>query len=254
MPYPNRLNNRYKALIERNAGILRRASVLDLASHDGRWSFAALKNGARRVVGLEGHRELVADAEQTFAQYGIPRKQYRFVCGDLFDTVKAFKAGSFDVVFCFGIFHMHNRHYEMLHQIERLAPKYLIMDVWILPFTNDPVTYLLPHVVDEHGVARYVPGFNYPLALRQTAGQPVSLRDGGGIKFRDSVSDAAVPDVMMHAYPSQAALEWLLAEAGFGELDYFDWRNASLESWDHVADYATGQRVSLKARNLRIPS
>ena len=253
MPIPNRLNNRYKAMIERNADQLKGASVLDLASHDGRWSFAALQTGAQSIVGLEGQSELVAEAEKSFAEYGIDSDRYRFVCGDLFETVKELDAGTFDVVMCFGFFHMHNRHYEILQQIQRLAPKHLIMDVWILPSTNDPITYLIPHRVDGRGSARYMPEFPYPPALREEANVPDSPRDGSGIKFGPISSTEAAPEVMLLAQPSETALTWLLAEAGFGEIDSFDWKNAPIDNWHGLADYQVGQRVSLIAKNLRVP-
>ena len=48
-----RLNVRHQAIIEANRDILKDARVLDLASHDGRWSFAALKAGAAHVTGVE---------------------------------------------------------------------------------------------------------------------------------------------------------------------------------------------------------
>jgi len=251
LPVPNRLNNRYKALIERHSDVLEGASVLDLASHDGRWSFAAAKSGAARVVGLEGQQVLVDDAEKSFDFYGIAQSRYRFVCGDLFQTIKDLQPGSFDVVMCFGFFHMHNRHHEMLREVQRLSPKYLIMDVWVLPFTTDPVTYLIPHVVDPYGSARFAPEFNYPLAYREPADQPVSPRDGSAIKFLDK-ADGALREVMVIAQPSQTALEWLLAEAGFGDFDYFDWKNAPIDNWTDMADYNLGSRVSLLAKNLRV--
>ena len=42
----NRMNERYEALFASNRDIFDGARVLDLASHDGRYSFAALKTGA----------------------------------------------------------------------------------------------------------------------------------------------------------------------------------------------------------------
>ncbi len=251
LPFPNRLNNRYRALVEQHADLLRGASVLDLASHDGRWSFAALQTGAERVVGLEGQAVLVADAEKTFEQYGIDSSRYRFVHGDLFETIKALQPGAFDVVFCFGFLHMHNRHHEMLKQVQRLAPRYLILDVWVVAFTNDPVTYLIPHHLDEFGSARYVPDFDYPLAFREPRSTPVSRRDGSALGFKSHGPTGSAPEVMMLAHPSQSALEWLLAEAGFGELEYYDWKNAPVDDWNDLADYQAGQRVSLIAKNMR---
>ena len=41
------MNERYEALIAINKDIFDGARVLDLASHDGRYSFAALKTGRR---------------------------------------------------------------------------------------------------------------------------------------------------------------------------------------------------------------
>ncbi len=246
---PNRLNERYKALIERHSSVLGGATVLDLGSHDGRWSFAALHVGAQRAVGLEGHADLVADADQTFKEYGIDDDRYRFVCGDLFETIKDLEAGGFDVVLCLGFLYVHNRHFEMMKQVARLAPKYLVLDVWILPFTNDPITYLIPHVIDEHGSARYTEDFNYPIGLRDWS-RPITPRDGSGIKFEE-MGPSELPEIMLIAYPSLPALEWLLAEAGFGELDYFDWVDAPITDWNDLFDYQSGRRVSLIARNLR---
>ena len=250
LPFPNRLNNRYEALIGRHRDILKGASVLDLASHDGRWAFAALKTGAGRVVGLEGQQVLVEETERTFKTYGVDASTYSFVQGDLFETVRDLPTGTFDVVLCFGFLHMHNRHFEMLHQVQRLAPEYLIMDVWVLPFTADPVTYLIPHIVDEDGIARLAPDFDHPLYYQGHRDYPSSARNGSAIKFGNRQVNGR-PEVMLISQPSLPALEWLLAESGFGELDYYDWKNAPVDTWDQLSDYHVGSRVSLLAKNLR---
>jgi hypothetical protein len=124
------------------------------------------------------------------------------------------------------------------------------MDVWVLPFTNDPVTYLIPHEVDEHGSARFSPNFNYPIGYAEPASQPVSPRDGSALKF-GVVGGSEAHEVMLIAEPSKPALEWLLAEAGFGDIDYYDWKNAPITDWNDLADYFLGHRVSLIARNLK---
>ena len=66
-PQPQRLNERYEALFASNRDIFDGARVLDLASHDGRYSFAALKTGAEHVTGVEVRESLVGKAEETFA-------------------------------------------------------------------------------------------------------------------------------------------------------------------------------------------
>jgi len=67
----NRLNNRYQILIENNRNIIENSRILDLASHDGRWSFAALMNKASKVVGIEGKSHLVENAKKNMEKNGI---------------------------------------------------------------------------------------------------------------------------------------------------------------------------------------
>jgi len=83
----NRMNERYEALFASNRDILEGARVLDLASHDGRYSFAALKAGAAHVTGVEVRESLIDKAQETFAFYGQDPGTYRFVCGDVFEVL-----------------------------------------------------------------------------------------------------------------------------------------------------------------------
>lgn len=51
-------------------------------------------------------------------------------------------------------------------------------------------------------------------------------------------------------HPSRAALELMLDDAGFGELDYYDWMGQHLSDWNDLEDYRERRRVSLVAANL----
>src|SRR4051812_33123679 len=66
----NRLNERCEAFFASNRDIFDGARVLDLASHDGRYSFAALKTGAAHVTGVEVRQSLIDGAQEVFAFYG----------------------------------------------------------------------------------------------------------------------------------------------------------------------------------------
>jgi hypothetical protein len=61
--------------------------VLDLASHDGRYSFAALKSGAAHVTGVEVRQSLIDGAQDAFAFYGQDPKTYGFLRGDVFEVL-----------------------------------------------------------------------------------------------------------------------------------------------------------------------
>ena len=84
-PWRERLNARQYALVDRQRSRLAGARVLDLASHDGRFSFAALAHGAAHVVGVERSGELVAASRANFEHYGIEPDRFDFVQSDLFE-------------------------------------------------------------------------------------------------------------------------------------------------------------------------
>ena len=131
VPFRDRLNLRYEAIFAENRDVFAGARVLDIASHDGRWSFAALKTGAAHVVGIEGRPELVANAEATFQQYGIDRERYRFIAADIFEAV-ADADMRFDVVLCLGFLYHTLRYNELISHIHRMEPHHIIVDTLVL--------------------------------------------------------------------------------------------------------------------------
>jgi len=94
-----------------------------------------------------------------------------------------------------------------------------VMDVWIHPRTDDPVIRLY---VEDSGI------------------------ESSSFPFHTATGNPLV------GHPSRAALELLLADAGFGELDYFDWLAADIDNWNDLEDYRERRRVSLVARNLEM--
>src|SRR4051794_3513629 len=73
---PARLNLRHKAIVGVNRDAFDGARVLDLASHDGRWSFAALEAGAKEVIGVEARQDLVTHAHANLTYYGVDPARY----------------------------------------------------------------------------------------------------------------------------------------------------------------------------------
>src|ERR1035437_5491674 len=93
--HPNRLNARYQALIESNRDIIEGGRILDIASHDGRWSFAALNAGAEHVVGIEARDGLVSRAREAMDTYGISPSRYDFIVGDVHEVIATLEPNSF---------------------------------------------------------------------------------------------------------------------------------------------------------------
>jgi hypothetical protein len=208
----NRLNQRYRACIEWNEEVIRGKRILDLASHDGRWSYAAIVTGAANVVGIEARDHLVQAAVSNLRHYEVPENSFHFVLGDVFECLDQVEPTSVDTVFCFGYFYHIANHMLLLSKIARLRPKYLIVDTGLHP---DPLPTIVMYLDDpqaEHAAARF---------------------DSEGSK-----------PVVVGA-PSKSALELMLHNFGWS-ISYFDWHRAGIHRWDNIEDYQEGKRVTLR--------
>jgi hypothetical protein len=209
----NRLNSRYRAMIEPNLDCIREHSILDIASHDGRWSFAALKAGASHVVGIEARPHLVERANETCRLYDIVPGAFSFVGADVFNVLPSVSPGSVDTVFCFGFFYHMMHHQLLLSMIVALKAKHLILDTRICP-SEEPVIEVRVESTKEDANAAPAP------------------------------SD--VMETTVVGYPSRAAIELMLGSYGF-HYHYFDWAGAPITDWSNIEDYRDGLRVTLRA-------
>ena len=122
-----RLNLRYEAIFAQNADIFEGARVLDIASHDGRWSLAALHAGAAEVIGIEARDDLVESARESLDRLAPPGKKYEFRAGDVFQVL-AEETFDVDVVLCLGFLYHTLRYNELMRRIRDLDPRYLVVD------------------------------------------------------------------------------------------------------------------------------
>jgi len=211
---PERLNPRYRALIDANLACIRDRTVLDLASHDGRWTFAALKSGARYAIGIEGRASLVESAHSTFREYGINGDRYRFVLGDVLEKLDSLPPESAQTVFCFGFFYHTPHHILLLSKIARFNPQQLILDTAVDGSTSEPVIRLTAENILREANAPF-----------PTPGDPTRAVVG---------------------VPSRSALELMLGSFGW-RFRYYDWHHAGIINWHGLSDYYTGRRVTLVA-------
>jgi len=205
----NRLNTRYLALIDNNKEIIKNSTILDLACHDGRWSFAALKNGAKRITGIEGRKHLVDYSLKNMSHYDIPKKEYDIITGDVFNEMKRIESNTFDIVFCFGFFYHTIHHMQLLQEIKRLSPKYLILDTRISTFT-EPV---------------------------------ILLREDDPKKDQNAIGEQPI----IAGLPSKSGLELMLNNVGFS-FEYYNWHDKGITDWKSIEDYRNHNRVSLVAK------
>jgi hypothetical protein len=212
----NRMNERYEALFASNRDIFDGARVLDLASHDGRYSFAALKTGAAHVTGVETRQGLIEKAHEAFAFYGQDPRTYRFLRGDLFEVLAREKF-DVDVVLCFGFLYHTYRHTELMYRIHHLAPRHLIVDTMVTRQAQPTHKMIREKDVED---------------IRSAAADPYSV--GRVLVLR----------------PSLPALQLLVQSYGFEVESNYDWKGrlADRPSLPGLTGYANGSRVSLRCR------
>ena len=187
--------------------------MLDLASHDGRYSFAALKTGAAHVTGLEVRESLIHQAQETFAFYGQDPETYRFVCGDVFEVLAREKF-DVDVVLCLGFLYHTYRHTELMYRLHDLAPKHLILDTMVVPGTQPTLKVIREEDVED---------------------------------IRSAAQDAWSVGQVLVARPTVPALQLLLVVYDFEIESMYDWKTrlAGRPPQPGLRGYAKGKRVTL---------
>ena len=203
-----RLHNRHLGIIEANRKLFEGASVLDIASHDGRWSLAALDAGASHVVGIEGRHEAFQSAEKTFEQCGISRERYRFEVGDVFDVMERWEFFDFDLILCLGFMYHTPRHWDLFRSFKRISAKHIILDTKIGKRNSArPYTHYMEESTD-------MPGCALP---QNDTGQGVV------------------------GVPSAGLIHFMARHFGF-EAAEIDWSNVGIEDWRGCEDIESGER------------
>ena len=214
--HPNHLNGRFKAIIESNSDIIKNSSILDIASHDGRWSFAALKNGAKNVLGIEAREYLVKNSYQNMITYKIEPNSYQFVTNDIHKEIQNLKPNQFDIIFCLDFLYHTIEHNFLFSQIKRLNPKFIVIDTRI-DLSNERIIKL--HV-----------------------DRPTKFGEAHAFPYDKSKQEILV------GTPSKLGLEMMLNCFGFTEISYFDWKN-KIQNFRNLVDYYYGKRITLRAKN-----
>jgi len=212
----NRMNERYEAMFACNRDIFDGARVLDLASHDGRFSFAALKTGAAHVTGVEVRQSLVDRAQEAFAFYDQDPETYRFVCGDVFEVL-ARERFDVDVVLCFGYLYHTFRYTELMYRLHNLAPRHLIVDTMVTRAKQPTLRVFREEDVED---------------------------------IRSAAQDAYSVGRVLVLRPSVSALEFLLRAYGFEIESTYDWKSrlAGRPPMPGLEGYAVGRRVTVRCR------
>jgi protein-L-isoaspartate O-methyltransferase len=164
---PNRLNQRFNAIFETRPDIWTGKRVLDIGSHDGRFSYASLLKGAAHVTGVEAKPYLLKYARSNLRTLQASPDKYKFVKADIFDYLRYTKQ-RFDIVLCLGFLYHTLDHIGLLNLINATGPKIIVLDTVVN--TGHRMTCVLKkeyidniHGFEGNSVANSstIGGFNY---------------------------------------------------------------------------------------------
>ncbi len=156
-----RLNNRHRLLVAPFVPQISGARVLDLACHDGRWSYALAAAGATHVHGVEARPELISRFN---AFPDTPFKsRVNLQCNDLFAELEQLVAGGarFDVIAVFGIFYHIMDHFRLLSLAKRLHPRIIIIDSEFITLDNAMIQLLKEEVANPLNATADAPGLTH---------------------------------------------------------------------------------------------
>jgi hypothetical protein len=202
-----RNNKRFQGMIEENIDLIRGLRVVDFASHDGRWTFAALEAGAAYCLGVEPQTPLVDAARETFAHYEVPRDKYDFVALDAVHYLERTDE-VFDTAFMFGFITVISAQPSLFALVKRRGIKHVIIDTHITADTKPTLELTTAEVGNLWG--------------------PVA-------------DETVASNTIIAATPSRAALRLMLGHYGY-DLREVDWSKYLVDGSDQVEDYAEQRR------------
>jgi SAM-dependent methyltransferase len=123
-----RLNFRYQLLFEPVKNEFQGATVLDLGSHTGRWSYVSLKLGAAYVIGVEHSKKWHGLAEQILPAKGFTNFEFHNIEAENFLSCLGSKSP--DIVLCMGLLYYLPSPQRLMTEIAKLRPKLCIVDTF----------------------------------------------------------------------------------------------------------------------------
>lgn len=197
-----RMNLRHEFIVAPFAQFICGSRVLDIAAHDGRWSYALAAAGASIVNGVEARGELIAGFK-TYPNSDF-KGRIKLKQNDLYQELDRLIEDrvNFDVVALYGIFYHVMDHYGLLAKVTQLNPKVIIIDSEFITSAN-PVIQLVKERTDN---------------------------------VLNAIGQVPLQETTLIGIPSTTAMERMAEVLGFN-LEWLDWDSLPIERRIGVQDY-----------------
>lgn len=242
------LNARVENLLGRHQESIQGKRILDLASHIGTFSYAALALGANFVHGVDTEEKTIQLGGKLFAEHKVPESSYRFEVGDAFEVLEKTPEGQYDTILCFGMLYYTAEPYRLLKLMRDKAGECVLLDTFTAGYAviqGKDALKIYPRVNDET--------LELPMALTSmTQAEKKDYRLPESFKHKGK-------DLSLTTFPTKALLEIWFESLGM-KFKILDWsayakrKCAWRDLWtpeqkksSHWADvYASGVRVSYR--------
>ena len=242
------LNDRVENLLVNNQDAIKGKRVLDMASHIGTFSYAALQMGAEFIQGVDTEKRTVEKCIELFENESVNREKYKFEVRDAFDLLENSPENSWDTILCFGMLYYTTEPLRLLKLMRKAARNCILLDT----FT---AAYAAIQGKDAMGI--------YPLMTDDTLKLPALITSRTQADKKDyqlpQSFDYNGKQLSLTTFPTQSLLEiWF--ESLHTNFQYLDWSSYATRecSWkdlntpdqknsSHWADvYTSGVRVSYR--------
>lgn len=251
--HPNRLNWRAEILLTRNKEAIKGKKILDLGSHDGRFSYACLKLGASHVTGVEFLHPWVESARENLIGLGYKKEHFTFIEADVFNYLPKVKPKEFDTILCFGFMYGTYRQIELLNEVKRIQPTYFILDTNIARGIFIVHTQLRKYIIPIEKLLRFILRSSTPKILWRAddlGGFPHT--ETAYLVFRKTHRTGQKDTIHIPewgAWPTIAFIDMALKSYGFSIRPLY-WNKKEIGNWNGLWDYKRGLRRSYIAQLL----
>ena len=136
IPYhPECVNGRIDVLLNNNRRFLQDKSILDVGSHTGIFSWAALQMGAKFVHGIDVEKRTTERCNDLFIKEKVAISKYKFEAENIVAFLEGVEENSFDTVFCFGVMYYMTEPYRLLKLMARAARETILIDTFTASYS-----------------------------------------------------------------------------------------------------------------------
>lgn len=111
-------------------GSLMGKTVLDLGCNAGFWSLLSIENNCKYVLGIDGRKMHIDQANFIFDVKDVAKEKYSFIQEDIYNYFNM-TTDQFDIIYCMGLLYHINNPIELLENICRINKDIILIDTSI---------------------------------------------------------------------------------------------------------------------------